>query len=636
MKEQAYGSWQSPISTSMITDASLKLGDIVLDGDTLYWNEIRSSEQARSVVVARKSGKTVDVLPAPYNARTRVHEYGGGAFCVHEGTTYFSHSQDQHFYSLSPEGIVTDLSKEEGKRYANPIFDSKRGVLYVVQEEHVSQHHIINRLVKIDPKSQQIEILHEGEDFYGMPTLHPDGTHLAFISWNHPNMPWDGSTLWLGELSQEGTLQCLDEIAGGKEESIFQPEWSPEGVLHFISDRTGFWNLYRISHKEPEACYPLAAEFGHPMWVFGLSCYTCLANGKIACIYTVKGKDSLGILDPQTQTLDTLDLPFTSYSNLKGDGKNLYFMGASPSEMKTLVRYDFNSIERIRCSKEVDIDPGYLSLPQTLEFPTNEGKTAFAFFYPPKNKDYKGIDTPPLIVKSHGGPSTQSTSALNLEIQYWTSRGIAYLDVNYGGSTGYGREYRERLKGKWGTVDVDDCTNGALYLAKQGLVNGNKMAIKGGSAGGYTTLAALTFKDVFQAGVSYYGVSDLEALAQDTHKFESHYLETLIGPYPKEKKRYIAASPIHFTEKLSSPLLLLQGSEDPVVPPSQAEKMFHALLQKKIPVAYLLFEGEQHGFRLSENVQRALESELYFYSKIFGFNLSESIEPLLIHNFSTD
>ena len=311
-------------------------------------------------------------------------------------------------------------------------------------------------------------------------------------------------------------------------------------------------------------------------------------------------------------------------------------MGASPSEMKTLVRYDFNSIERIRCSKEVDIDPGYLSLPQTLEFPTNEGKTAFAFFYPPKNKDYKGIDTPPLIVKSHGGPSTQSTSALNLEIQYWTSRGIAYLDVNYGGSTGYGREYRERLKGKWGTVDVDDCTNGALYLAKQGLVNGNKMAIKGGSAGGYTTLAALTFKDVFQAGVSYYGVSDLEALAQDTHKFESHYLETLIGPYPKEKKRYIAASPIHFTEKLSSPLLLLQGSEDPVVPPSQAEKMFHALLQKKIPVAYLLFEGEQHGFRLSENVQRALESELYFYSKIFGFNLSESIEPLLIHNFSTD
>lgn len=632
MEAQPHGSWKSPITSSMIVEAAIKLGDIVIDGETLYWNETRPSEKGRSVVMKWEKGKAVEITPSSYNARTRVHEYGGGAFTAHGGTVYFSNDQDQHFYAQSSEGSITDISQADKKRYANPLFDPQRNLLYAVQEEHHSEHHVVNTLVKIDPKTHTITPIHEGWDFYGMPALHPQGTHLAFITWNHPNMPWDGTTLWVGELAPDGSLMHLKEVAGGISESIFQPEWSADGTLYFVSDRSGFWNLYSLGKKEVEACYPMEAEFGQPLWVFGVSRYAFLPNGKIASIFTVKGTDFLGMIDPEKRTLETLDLPFTCMGNLHAQGETLYFMGSSPTEVKSLIRYDFKTVERLRVSKTLTIDLGYISLPETLEFPTEKGNTAFGFFYPPKNKDYQGTDKPPLIVKSHGGPSAHVTSSLNLEIQFWTSRGFAFLDVNYGGSTGYGREYRERLKGNWGIVDIDDCVNGALYLADQGRVDREKMAIKGGSAGGYTTLAALTFRDVFKAGASYYGVSDLEALAQDTHKFESRYLDGLIGPYPQEKNRYITYSPIHHTDKLSCPVILLQGAEDKVVPPAQAEKMFEALKKKKIPVAYLLFEGEQHGFRLAENIKKSLDAELYFYAKIFGFKPADPLNPLTIHN----
>jgi dienelactone hydrolase len=632
MKAKPHGSWKSPITSSMIVDEAIKLGDIVIDEGVLYWNEIRPMEQGRSVIMKWKEGKVEDVLPQPYNARSRVHEYGGASFTINSGTIYFSNFKDQHFYSLSPAGEVSDLSQTDGKRYANPIVDPERDFLYAVQEEHRSEHDVINTLVKIDPKEKKIDVIHEGWDFYGMPTLHPKGTHLAFITWNHPNMPWDGSTLWVGELCPDGSLINLKEVAGGISESIFQPQWSNDGTLYFVSDRTGFWNLYREGEKEIEPCYPMEAEFGQPLWVFGMSRFGFLPNGKIACIYTVKGTDALGILDPDAKKLETLDLPFTTLSHLQVHGNTLYFIGASPVEVSSLIRYDFKTVERIRISKKLSLDPSYISIPETIEFPTENGNMAFGFFYPPKNKDFKGTDQPPLIVKSHGGPSAHVTSSLNLEIQFWTSRGIAFFDVNYGGSTGYGRKYRQRLKGNWGIVDIDDCTNGALYLAKLGKVDPKKMVIKGGSAGGYTTLAALTFKDVFKAGASYYGVSDLEALTQDTHKFESHYLEGLIGPYPEQKERYKKCSPIHHTDKLSCPVILFQGAEDKVVPPSQSEILFDALKKKKIPVAYLLFEKEQHGFRIAENIKKSLDAELYFYSKIFGFEPSDVLEPITIHN----
>ena len=614
-----HGSWESPITSSIIVESFIRLGNIVLDGEDLYWNEIRPEENGRSVIVQWKNGRCKDVLSKPYNARTRVHEYGGNSFTVHQGKIYFSNFKDQGLYVQSKEGKVEAITAEKDKRYANPIFDEKRGVLYAIEEEHRSEHDVINRLVKI---GKEVKVIYEGDDFYSMPALHPNGTHLAFLSWNHPNMPWDGTTLFVGKLTEEGTLIEVETIAGGENESIFQPMWSKEGTLYYVSDRSGWWNIYQ---ENGECLYSMEGEFGQPLWVFGMENYGFLDDGRIATVYTVKGVDYLGIIDPETKTLQTLDLPYTNYESFKVRGNLLYFTAASPSEVRILASYDVTH-RNLQCIQKS------ISFPEIVEFPTENDLTAYGFFYPPKNKNYVGTDSPPLIVKSHGGPSAQTFPVLNLEIQYWTSRGFGFLDVNYGGSTGYGREYRERLKGNWGVVDVDDCVNGALYLAKEGKVDKNKMAIKGGSAGGYTMLAALTFRDIFKAGASYYGVSDLEAMANDTHKFEARYLDRLIGPYPEKKERYKALSPICHTDRLSCPVILFQGGEDKVVSPAQAEMMFEALNKKHIPVAYILFNEEQHVFRMAKNIKKALDSELYFYGKIFGFTPSDDLEPITIYN----
>ncbi|MDJ0652480.1 MAG: S9 family peptidase [Simkaniaceae bacterium] len=627
-KAKPHGSWESPITTSTIVASSVKLGDIILDETELYWNEIRPEEKGRSVIVQWKNGKCQDILQAPYNARNRVHEYGGASFTVHNGTVYFSNYSDQGFYRLDPQGTVHPIAVEKNKRYANPLYDPARNVIYAVEEEHRSEHDVVNRLVKI---GSDVEIIAEGEDFYSMPALHPNGTHLAFLSWNQPNMPWDETTLSVGKLTKHGMLSEIEEIAGGESESIFQPMWSKKGTLYYVSDRSGWWNIYQ---EGGECLYPMEGEFGQPLWVFGMNNYGFLEDGRIATVYTIQGNDFVGMIDPETKSLETLDLPFTSYQSFKIAGNALYFTAASPSATQILACYDidYNKLQCIRKSKELTLDSGYISLPETIAFPTEDEKTAYGFFYPPKNKNCRGTDLPPLIVKIHGGPSAKTTPVLNLEIQFWTSRGFAYFDINYGGSTGYGREYRERLKRNWGVVDVADCVNGALYLVKQGKVDPNRMSIKGGSAGGYTTLAALTYRDVFKAGASYYGVSDLEALARGTHKFEAHYLEGLVGSYPSEKNRYRELSPIHHTEKLSSPVILFQGGEDKVVHPHQSEKIFKALKQKHTPVAYILFEKEQHGFRMAENIKKALDSELYFYGKIFQFEPSDALEPIKIHN----
>ncbi|MCP5506519.1 MAG: S9 family peptidase [Chlamydiales bacterium] len=619
-----YGSWESPITSSMIVESTVRLGDLVIDGETLYWNEMRPEEQGRSVVV-KWDGEAIDCLEAPYNARSRVHEYGGGAFTVAHGVVYFSNFHDGGLYRRDRAGLVEPLFVEEGKRYANPLVSGEK--VYAVEEEHVSEHEVINRLVEVGGK-----VLHEGHDFYSMPTLHPEGNQMAFLTWDHSNMPWDGSTLWVGNLDQEGNLVDVRAVAGGKDESIFQPMWSPEGVLHYVSDRSGWWNIYK---GDGESLCPMEAEFGQPLWVFGMENYGFLDDGRIATVYTVKGIDHVGIIDPREKTLEELDLPFTSYGSFKVVGSKLYFTGASPTELRVLASFDVKEkkLKRLRKSKELTIDREYLSSPEVIEFPTEGGKTAYGFYYPPKNKNYEGTGHPPLIVKSHGGPSACSRAVLSLETQFWTSRGFGYLDVNYGGSTGYGREYRERLNRNWGVVDVDDCVNGALYLVREGRVDGERMSISGGSAGGYTTLAALTFRDVFKAGVCSYGISDLEALACHTHKFEMHYTDGLIGPYPEEKEKYRALSPIHHTDQLSCPIILFQGAEDRVVPPEQSEMMFEVLKKKGIPTAYLLFEGEGHGFRMSENIKKALDSELYFYGKVFGFEPADELEPITIENF---
>ncbi|MBV8883168.1 MAG: S9 family peptidase [Chroococcidiopsidaceae cyanobacterium CP_BM_RX_35] len=479
-------------------------------------------------------------------------------------------------------------------------------------------------------------------------------------------MPWDGTELWVAQVKTDGTLATKQRVAGGIDESIFQPEWSPNGILHFVSDRSGWWNLYRWAADDVEPLCEMAAEFGLPQWVFGMSTYAFASSDRIICTYTKQGKWYLASLDLKTRQLQPIDTPYTDIASLRANAEKAVFCAGSATEPTAIVQLDLTTGQSsvLRRSSELAIDDvnaapggslrtdwyacgrptgnvlenvacGYLSTPQTVEFPTENGLTAHAFFYPPQNRDYTELaqELPPLLVKSHGGPTAAAASRLNLGIQYWTSRGFAVLDVNYGGSTGYGREYRQRLDYQWGIVDVDDCVNAALYLIKRQQVDGNRIAIAGGSAGGYTTLCALTFRNSFKAGASYYGVSDLEALAQDTHKFESRYLDRLIGPYPERRDLYQERSPIHFTERLDCPVIFFQGLEDKVVPPSQAEMMVEALRAKGLPVAYVPFEGEQHGFRRAENIKRALDGEFYFYSRVFGFEPAEAIESVPIENF---
>jgi dipeptidyl aminopeptidase/acylaminoacyl peptidase len=449
-------------------------------------------------------------------------------------------------------------------------------------------------------------------------------------------MPWDGTELWAGELSAEGTVSRAERVAGGLEESIFQPEWSPDGVLYFVSDRTGWWNLYRWREGNVEVLRPMEAEFGEPQWVFGLSTYAFESAGRMLCAYTQRGQYHLASLDTATLKMEELPTPYTDIASVRAAPGRVLCLAGSPTEPWSVVHLDLRTrqFEVLRRTSTLQVDSGYISAPEEIEFPTEGGLTAHAFFYAPRNRDFTAPagEKPPLIVMSHGGPTGAVSGVFNPNIQYWTSRGFAVMDVNYGGSTGYGRAYRRRLNGQWGVVDVHDCANGAHYLAAQDRVDGERLIIRGGSAGGYTTLAALTFQNIFKAGASHFGISDLETMTKDTHKFESRYLDTLVAPYPARRDIYVERSPIHFTQRLSSAMILFQGLEDKIVPPDQSAKMFEAVRAKELPVAYLAFEGEQHGFRKAENIKRTLDAELYFYSRVFKFDLADPVEPVEIEN----
>jgi dipeptidyl aminopeptidase/acylaminoacyl peptidase len=615
------------------------LGEIRLDGEDIYWAEMRPGEGGRSVIVRRAADGTIsDQTPPPFNARTRVHEYGGGAFTVQDRVIYFSNFSDQRLYRQGPGEAPRPITPEGEWRYADGVIDRRRQRMICVREGHppsslrsgvpVSGHEPVNTLVSVDlagPRESQVLV--SGSDFYSNPRLSPDGRRLAWLAWNHPNMPWDGTELWAGEIQPDGSVGAREKIAGGPEESIFQPEWSPDGVLCFVSDRTGWWNLYRQGEGGIEPLLLMKAEFGLAQWVFGMSTYAFAASGRLICCYTQNGIWRLGEIDLRTRVpaqrvmLAPVDLPYTSFGGIHATAGRAVFFAGSPAEPPSLLQLDLatKQYEVLRRSSPIDEELRlYFTEPEPVEFPTENGLTAHGLFYPPHNPDYQAPDgeRPPLLVKCHGGPTAAAGSTLSLSIQYWTSRGIGVVDVNYGGSTGYGREYRRRLEGQWGVVDVDDCANGARYLAEQGRVDGRRMAISGSSAGGYTVLCALTFRDVFNAGASYYGVSDLEALARDTHKFEARYLDRLIGPYPEARDLYRQRSPIHFAEKLSVPVIFFQGAEDRIVPPNQAEAMVEALRSKQVPVAYLVYEGEQHGFRRAENIKRCLDAELYFYATL--------------------
>jgi dipeptidyl aminopeptidase/acylaminoacyl peptidase len=629
-----YGTWKSPITSDLIVAGSIGLSQVMLDGEDIYWIESRPAEKGRSVIVRYTAKKKIeDVTPAPYNVRTRVHEYGGGVYTVSQGVIYFSNFTDNRVYRQrvgeEPEPLTPEM---KNVRFADFIVDHLHHSLICVCEDHrVTQYEAINSLVSINLDTGIAQTLVTGADFFAAPRLSPDGNQLAWLQWNHPNMPWDGTELMLGGWDFGGTVLVPQRIAGGKQESIFQPEWSPEGVLHFISDRTGWWNLYRYRKGQVDALREMEADFGQPQWVFGMSTYAFLDEHHILCAYIERGLPHLGIVNTSRHSLRRLKSDYAKFDSLRAAQGRAVFIAASQLEPPAVVVYDpvQNTYQTLRSSSDIEIDPWIISLPTPIEYPTENGLKAHAFYYPPRNPEYRAPEEekPPLIVEIHGGPTAATYPVFALWTQYWTTRGFAVLDVNYGGSTGYGRAYRERLKDNWGVVDVDDCVNGAQYLVNKGLVDPDRLCITGGSAGGYTTLCALTFRDVFKAGASHYGVSDLQALDDDTHKFESRYTFGLVP-----KQQYKTRSPIHHVDKLNVPVIFFQGLEDKVVPPNQAEKLVEALREKGVPVAYVTFAEEGHGFRQAANIKRALDGELYFYARIFGFELADEVAPVDIEN----
>jgi dipeptidyl aminopeptidase/acylaminoacyl peptidase len=692
-----FGTWPSPITTELIVGATIRLGQPLIDAHGVVWTEGRPTEQGRNALVYRASPALevatdspvpaasasnapsagpgsapasassndagpapVDLMPAPFNTRSLVHEYGGGSCVMGAGAVWFVQFSDQQIYRLD---LPTDAALHEpvqithaqGMRFADLIVDTHRQRLICVAEDHRdTSHEAVNSLVAIDINSGTIESVAQGHDFFSSPTLSADGRCLAWLSWEHPNMPWDGTQLWLAELDSNGTPGPARCIAGGPAESICQPAWSPSGELHFVSDRSGWWNLYRVDYAgRIESMHAMEAEFGTPQWQFGSHTYGFDARGCIVCLYQQDGDTRLAVLDGTIDTraqaafgvtengaattrFETIATPFRSMRDIRVHGHQAVFVGSSPTENEALVLFDLDTRTHrvLRESSSARPDPADVSIAQAIRFPTEAGLEAHALFYPPANARYTGAPgtLPPLLVFSHGGPTSATHAGFKWSIQYWTSRGFAVVDVNYGGSSGYGREYRSRLNGSWGVVDVDDCVNAARYLVDQKRVDGDRVAIRGGSAGGYTTLSALTFRDFFKAGASHYGIGDLEALARDTHKFESRYLDRLVGPYPEDQAVYRARSPIAHTDRLSSAMILFQGAEDKAVPPNQAQAMFDAVRAKGLPVAYLLFENEQHGFRRAETIRRVYDAELYFYGKVFGFTPADAVEPVVIEN----
>lgn len=635
----SYGSWLSPLSAKQVADASIRLGQLRCFNKTVYWTESRPNESGRNVMMVLDEQDGIEEILPMFNIRSRVHEYGGGAFAVVDDIMVFANDGDGGVYCVMPGKEARRINPVmDSRRYADFVIDKiRRRVICVAEEVNATAGLTENYLISFDLMDLQPEqVLASGRDFYASPQISPDGSRITWLAWNFPNMPWDGCELWLANYDDRGFIGNAKKITGGISESIFQPRWSDDNMLYFVSDRSGWWNLYCYDDKKISCVLSMDAEFGLPQWIFAMSTYGFASDHKIVCSFQQDGISHLAVIDSQSKKIRLLSCPVSDVSDLQVCGCYAVFIAASPTTLPAIYRLE---IETGKCALVYSpqrniLHEAAVSLPQSIRYPTADGSQVHAFYYPPANQDHDAAEgsRPPLLVKSHGGPTAATSNGLNLKIQYWTSRGFAVLDVNYRGSTGFGREYRESLKGLWGLADVEDCVFGARYLVDRGLVEEKNMAISGGSAGGYTTLCALTFYNTFAAGASYYGISNLETLVQDTHKFEARYLDSLVGPYPEQQQTYHDRSPLNHLDQLSCPIIFLQGEEDRVVPPAQAESMVNILREKKLPVAYVLFPGEQHGFRQAESIQRALEVEYYFYSKVFGFECADDIEAVAIEN----
>ncbi|GAA1324978.1 S9 family peptidase [Pseudonocardia xinjiangensis] len=646
--ELPYGSWPTPITSELVVTASARLSELRVDGSDIVWSEGRPADAGRVQLVRRAAdGTTTDLLPAGMNARTAVHEYGGAAWWVRDRVLWFSEWSDQRLYRLAPGADPVALTPEpampRGDRFADGDLAPDGSYLVCVRERHTgaSATEVRNEIVRLaaDAPSEP-EVLVTGPDFVAAPRISPDGRSLAWLQWNHPSMPWDDTLLMIRDLETgEETV-----VAGGRGESVAEPRWQPDGSLWFISDRTDWWNIYRwVPDVDIRPVVRIDAEIGVPGWAFGSARFVVLPDGRVVFARQRAGFDGLAVGELDGSVTD-LDLPFSAIGAVRATGTDTVAVVAGSPAAETgvfLVDIGTCDVGELRPPRDVGVDLSTISVPEAVSFPSvdaaGERRTAHALFYPPTNEGYRAPDgeLPPLLVVIHGGPTSAAVPALNLSVQYWTSRGFAVVDVNYGGSTGYGRAYREQLLGGWGVIDVADCMAAAEWLAAHGRVDRNRLCIRGGSAGGYTTLAALARADTpFAAGASHYGVADLAALAADTHKFESRYLDRLVGPYPAARELYEERSPIHHVDRFERPLIVLQGDEDEIVPPRQSELIVDALRARRLPVAYLLFEGEQHGFRRAENIRRALDAELSFYAQVLGFELpaEEGIEPVTVEN----
>jgi len=640
-----YGTWPAQIGSDTVSRISAAgFGGVDVRSGRVRWTESRPTERGRVVVVEQANGRVVDVTPPGFNVRTQVHEYGGGAVWYQGETVFFSDYSTGRLYrqdglGADPVAITPEPSRASALRYADGCVAPDGATVVCVRERHENRE-VHNELVACPADgSGKPRIVAEGHDFFASPRFDPSGRRLAWLAWDHPCMPWDGTELWLAEVGADTALSGAQLVAGGPEESVIDVQWSPEGSLHFCSDRNGWWNLYRLEADGTQA--PLTAleggELGYPSWVFNIRRYAFLGDGRVACVVTRAAVDSLELLDPDTGRLESAGLGWTAYGPTAfaaGDGK-LVFGASAPTEAETVVAWDpaTGREERLRRSLDIELDPAAVSLPRAIEFPTGDGGVAHAFFYPPASAGYEGPEdeSPPLRVVCHGGPTSHSPPSLSLKIQFFTQRGIGVVDVNYRGSSGFGRAYRRLLDGRWGETDWRDCVAAARFLAAEGEADPERTWVEGGSAGGYVVLCALVFAPTaFAAGVSHYGVAEIETFAGDTHKFESHYLDTIVGPYPESADRYRERSPVRFADRVERPLLLFQGLDDKVVPPSQAETMVEALDRKRIPYAYIAYEGEGHGFRREENIRRTIESTLGFVARVFGFEPADALEPLEI------
>jgi dipeptidyl aminopeptidase/acylaminoacyl peptidase len=633
-----YGSWASPLSAEALAAGGIYFSDLRSVAGQLYWTENVPAAAGAMALFGLKNGVAAPITPAGANVRTRVHEYGGAPYIVAGDTIYYSQFSDQRLYALKPGGSAVPVTPPN-YRYADCIAQPGAGgtaaALICVREDHTDLKHVRNTLVRLSlPVAGAGEVLFEGTDFVSYPRLSPDGRRLAFISWNHPNMPWDGTELRVAELTPQG-LKAPKLVVGGAAESVLEPQWDRDGTLYFISDRSGFWNLYAQRDEGVHAVWPRAAEFAGPLWTFGQSNYVLLGDGRAVVRFGERGIDRLAIVDLKAGAAHLLDLPYVEFSHLTAiDAGHIAAIAEASTSLLSIVSIDLATPKAttLRSAGQSPLAPEAVSLAQPIDFPSAQGRTAHAFYYPPTNPRYRGPPgtLPPLLAMVHGGPTGQASPALRQGVQFWTSRGFAVVDVNYGGSAGYGRAYRQELNGNWGVVDAEDVIAAVHFLVASKRADPKRTAISGGSAGGYTVLVALSTSDVFRAGADRFGVSDMTALARDTHKFESRYLDSLIGPLPQAQAVYDSRSPLNHLDGFKVPVIVLQGADDPIVPPNQSERIVEALRARHVPVAYVLYPGEGHGFRKPENIVNSLQAELSFYGQVFGFKPADQLPPLTI------